>query len=476
MKKLSIFLSLLCFVSFSLSAQELVSVTYKGERSKQQLINQFNNPLIQNGIKMYKITYTTPDLTGALDTASGLLAIPVRDGDFNYPLLCYQHGTVGSRTDVPSNLAGGYELAMVYGGMGYASAAPDFLGLGEARGFHPYVHADTEASAAIDMLYAVRQYAAESDEFSLNDQLFITGYSQGGHAAAALHRELEANFTEDFTVTASAPMSGPYSISVAMKAKILSDDAYYFPAYVPYTFLSYNLAYNINYPIEAYFKAPYAGMIEQFYNEEITLGSLNNMLINTLTSEYGASVARYMIQDSILDVAANEPNHPLSLALADNDVVDWAPQAPTRLYYCMADDQVVYTNSLIADSVMTENGAVDLVAIDINSNADHGGCVEPAVTAALFFFLQYQDITVDAEEPLVERNIKVFPNPVSDYIQLENAPEGAMVQLYDQSGKLKLKTVLNEDQKINVNVLPSGIYSLRLNWKGGQISRQVVKK
>ncbi len=476
MKKLIFILTLLFIASLTIQAQDLVAVTFKGQRSKQQLINQFNNPLIQNAIKMYKITYTTPDLYGAQDTASGLFVIPIRDGDFNYPLLCYQHGTVGSRTDVPSNLAGGYELAMVYGGMGYATCAPDFLGLGEARGFHPYVHADTEASAGIDMLFAARQYDEQSNEFSLNDQLFITGYSQGGHAAAALHRELEANFTDDFTVTASAPMSGPYSISGEMKAKILSYDEYFFPAYVPYTFLSYNLAYDINYPIEAYFKAPYAGMIEEFYNEEITLGSLNNMLINTLSSEFGGSIARHMIQDSILDIAVNQPDHPLNLALADNDVYDWTPQAPTRLYYCMADDQVVYTNSVVADSVMNENGAVDLLAIDINSNADHGGCVEPAVTAALFFFLQYQNITVDTEDPLEELAIRIFPNPVANYIQLENAPIGAIVQLYDQSGKLQLKTQVNEDRKVNVTQVPSGIYSLRLQWKGSQLTRQIMKK
>ncbi|GJM35769.1 MAG: hypothetical protein DHS20C18_47700 [Saprospiraceae bacterium] len=475
MKKANLLFLALLITGLSLSAQELISTTFKGMRTKQQLINQFNNPLFQNGVEMYKITYTTPDLTGALDTASGLLVIPVREGSYNYPMLCYQHGTVGSRTDVPSNLQGGFELALVYGAMGYVTAAPDFLGLGEARGFHPYVHAATEASAAIDMLYAVRQYADENDVY-LNDQLFITGYSQGGHAAAALHRELEANYSEDFTVTASAPMSGPYSISGEMKNKILSTDAYYFPAYVPYTFLSYNLAYAINYPIEAYFKAPYAGMIEQFYNEEITLGSLNNMLISELTSEFGASVARYMIQDSIIDVAINQPDHPLNLALEDNDVYDWTPQAPTRLYYCTADDQVVYTNSLVADSVMTANGALDLMAIDVNPSADHGECVQPAVTAALFFFLQYQSITVDTDEPVAQQNIKIYPNPGNHRIKLEGVPVGARVTMYDQSGKLQLQGVMTEVGQVNVAKLPAGMYSLHIQWDGGQVSRKVVVK
>ena len=115
----------------------------------------------------------------------------------------------GSR---PSERRGGWELAGVGAALGYVAVAPDYLGLGESRGFHPYVHAATEASAAIDLLYAAQEFA-EKQKFPLNGQLFLTGYSQGGHASMALHRELERNYSKIFPVSAAAHLSGPYSIS-----------------------------------------------------------------------------------------------------------------------------------------------------------------------------------------------------------------------------------------------------------------------
>ncbi|MEM1215520.1 MAG: hypothetical protein AAGJ82_07545, partial [Bacteroidota bacterium] len=198
----------------SLTAQTLVSIEAKGQRSQAQLTVQYG-AFIQNGVEMWKVTYTTPDVFNQLDTASGLLIVPQREETTIYPLAVYQHGTVDGPQDIPSNLQGGYQLALILGGMGYATLAPDYLGAGEARGFHPYVHADSEASAAVDMIRAVRAYAAELDLF-LNDQVFVTGYSQGGHASMALHRALELE-VEDIDITAGSHLSGPYSISGIMR-------------------------------------------------------------------------------------------------------------------------------------------------------------------------------------------------------------------------------------------------------------------
>ena len=154
-KSLPIFLSIL-FLGVQLSfAQNLVDAEYKGSISKEDMIANYGF-LMQYGVDMYKITYETNDVFGQLDTASGLLVLPMHDQPTEFPLLCYQHGTINTPTDVPSNLQGGYELATIFAAVGYVTTAADFLGMGESRGFHPYVHADSEASAAIDMLFAAR--------------------------------------------------------------------------------------------------------------------------------------------------------------------------------------------------------------------------------------------------------------------------------------------------------------------------------
>lgn len=465
------------FIFFtSTTAQTLISSEFKGSRSLAQMQADFG-PIMQNGVEMYKVLYETPDIHGNLDTASGLLVIPIRDEPLQYPLLCYQHGTVSSKTDVPSNLRGGYELATVFGALGYITAAADFLGLGEARGFHPYVHADTEASVGIDIMRAARDFA-ENNGVGINEQVFITGYSQGGHAAAAVHLEIQENHSAEFDIAASAPMSGPYSISGAMRGIILSEEAYDYPSYLANTALSYNLAYGLFDSVEDYFKTPYSVRIQQFFDGQITLSSLNTLLIALLTQEAGAPITKYMLQDSILDAITNQPMHPINLALAANDVYDWAPEAPTRLIYCMADDQVVFTNSIIADSVMNANGAPDVMAVDVNSDFDHGQCVEPAVINTAIFFAQYQDLLpVATFETIPHDLIHVFPNPVSDVLVIQQDFAKAQLEVMDVNGKVFLTQSLSSSQEaIDMADLPSGLYILKVTTEAGHWVDKVVKK
>ena len=58
------------------------------------------------------------------------------------------------------------------------------MGLGSSPGFHPYLHARSEATASVDMLRAGRNYCA-SNNIGLNGQVFLAGYSQGGHTEMA---------------------------------------------------------------------------------------------------------------------------------------------------------------------------------------------------------------------------------------------------------------------------------------------------
>ena len=72
-------------------SQQIVSVVSKGNRSLAQMQTLYG-AIIQNGVDLYKVTYTTPDAFGQPDTASGLLVVPVRQQSSRYPVLVYQHG------------------------------------------------------------------------------------------------------------------------------------------------------------------------------------------------------------------------------------------------------------------------------------------------------------------------------------------------------------------------------------------------
>lgn len=113
-------------------------------------------------VNLYKITYWTTGVSDlhlprnqrTLVKATGMLLLPLRTKG-KIPLLSYQHGTSASRKNVPS-YSGNLETLMagaLLGANGYAVSAPDYLGLGGSDVFmHPYLHAESEATASADML------------------------------------------------------------------------------------------------------------------------------------------------------------------------------------------------------------------------------------------------------------------------------------------------------------------------------------
>ena len=457
-------------------SQDLIDSEYLNFQTATNLEAEYGFSVFDYDVDHYKIEYTTLDVHGVLDTASGLISIPDAV-DKAFPLLCYQHGTVGSKTNVPSNLQSDYQIAEALTSTGYISFSPDYLGLGTSRGFHPYVHRRSEASAAIDMMSAVKTFLT-NNSIPFNDQLFITGYSQGGHAAAALQQELEENYSSTISVTASAPMSGPYSISGVMNDFMLSETPYNFVAYLPYTFLSYQTVYgNVFENIEAAFKPDYAVIVEEFYAGNISLNNMNQTFITMLTQDFGDPIPIKMLQDSVVSNFSNNPNHPFRIAIRDNDVHDWVPQAPTRLYYCQADDQVPFMNSIVADSIMNAMGAIDVDAIDINSDLDHEECAIPAVFATYLFFSTYQQIDdlTNVNSLAIERNLSIFPNPTSDVFYIENKNEDGFLQLFNSNGNILLeKNIPKGNHEISTKNFPQGVYWVRMKYANTLVSKKIV--
>lgn len=472
MQRNLLFILFLGSVLAKVPAQQLVSVLPLGSKTQAQLVSEFGLPLVQFGTNYYRITYTTTNVQGQLDTVSGLVALP-DDTTKTYPRLVYQHGTSGSKLDVPSFTANssGTEgsVGLLAAGLGFIALLPDYLGLGVSDGFHPYVHAASEASVAIDMLKALPAFTATYG-IHPNNQLFITGYSQGGHASMALHRAIETDTASPFTVTAAAHLSGPYSIGGVMRNLILSDSIYYYPAYLPNTILSYQTVYgNLYNQIGDVFKAPYATTIDLFFKGSISLNTLNNQLIAQLTANEGAPRPLRMLQPAMVQAVESDPNHPFNIALRENNVYAWAPKAPTRIFYCMADDQVPYQNSLIAFDTMTMLGAVNLVAQDVNPQADHGECYLPALTNTIFFFLNYRQIGAYTAtgDPAVAA-LRFYPNPANQTILLQNLPAGGRLQVFDIGGQLRLTGRPDAgDARLDVSGLENGLYLMRFETASG---------
>ncbi|SER22735.1 hypothetical protein SAMN05444359_1295 [Neolewinella agarilytica] len=457
-------------MSLTLTAQEIVRV--QQQANTQAFILNLVSPIqVEYDVLNYKVVYTTTDAFGQLDTASGLLSIP-DNNDFIFPMAVYNHGTVGERDAVPS--APGVNERFLPQGLaasGFITLSPDYLGLGESDGIHPYVHAATEASAGRDMLLAVRSWL-EEQEIPQNGQLFLTGYSQGGHATQALHRDLQRNPGQDeLTVTAATHLSGPYSISEVMLSTLFAEGQATLPGYIAYTYIAYNSIYGLFNDLGDAFVEPYLTPIRQFSAEELSLAQFNAEL-ERLLGENNAMLGN-IFQDSILQVLADrDTSSAIIQALIDNDTYDWAPEAPTVIFYCTEDEQVPFRNSILADSVMRANGSTS-VLLETGGPQNHGGCVVPAVTRTIELFKSLVDVqAVSLGEVADRRDILLSPNPVNAGGELRlrgmaNANHDYV--LYDASGRALFRGQTSPDGSLSLpESTPRGWLVLRVGLPDGQ--------
>lgn len=476
---------LLLFSLFSwvshLNGQEIVSIDLAGEITKTTgqllLLGLGVNTTLDTGIDIYRVTYNTRGSDGNPDVASGLFMLP-SEIDGPLPIMIYQHGTTDGKDDVPSNLQGGYQLGAIFAGKGMAVLAPDFLGMGVSKGFHPYVHADTEASAAVDMLEALRSYMT-TQEIEWNDQLFITGYSQGGHAAMAVHRYLQFLLPDKYTVTASLPMSGPYSLSGVMRDVAFGDGPFSFPAYMVYSTRALKEINPFLYEDESViFKEEFLPAIEEFIASGNGLFDLNESLVASLIANYGSAIPKELFLDSFRTVVESENNHPFNIALRESDLYDWTPEAPVLMLYCTSDDQVSYRNSIVADSVMNLNGAEDVRAVDVSGgeSLDHSECIVPALNEGIPWVFSFVDTSTPTIEIAQNVNLRLFPNPTDGLMTVISSERVHYVEIYSITGrKVYYSNQESEYLQIELGGLTKGIYLAHIYTDSGVSIKKISR-
>ncbi len=331
-------------------------------------------------VRLYKIVYRTIGPLGEPTEASGALLLP-ENLNQPLPLVSYQHSTVTQTNLAPSSMDLQHSEVTVgaaFATTGYAAVTPDYLGLGASPGLHPYCHARSEATACIDLLRAARTFCA-GNGVVLTNRLFLCGYSEGGHATMALLRELEAYYTNEFTVTACAPMAGPYDLSGVTTSSFLSGVAQPDPYYFLYLLGAYQEVYQLAPSLASLLAPPYDTTLPPLLN-----GNTSGTQINAAMPPDGNPVE--ILKPEYLAAIKSNPRHPLRLALQDNDVYYWIPRAPLHLYHCAADQDVIIANSQVALATFQSLGATQVQLIDPVPSADHSGCTIPSLAGAKAWF------------------------------------------------------------------------------------------
>jgi alpha/beta superfamily hydrolase len=229
-----------------------------------QLLKLTDNPVC--GVDFYYLKFMTVGGAGEMTQSSGALMLPTGAAPTcsgPRPIVEYAHGTqtnqaanIANITD-PSNTEGAL-IAAMFAAQGYIVVAPNYAGYDiSTLGYHPFLDAEQQSGEMMNILAAAR--AALPNTFTPatgdNGQLFLTGYSEGGHVAMATLRALEAAGDK---ITAAAPMSGPYALEAFGDTVFGGGVDLGSTVFAPLLATSYQHAYsNINDPVNPIFSSTY---------------------------------------------------------------------------------------------------------------------------------------------------------------------------------------------------------------------------
>jgi pimeloyl-ACP methyl ester carboxylesterase len=294
------------------------------------------------------LNYTTPGAKSgeASNASAGMLVPSGTDAACKgpFPIIAYSRGTEVSKPRTMASLTDGemQGMAKVFAAWGYVVVATDYLGFAKsAYAFHPYLHADSEATAVIDSIRAARVHAANT-ALPLSGKLMLYGYSQGGHSSLATQRAIETSpvVSGEMPIAAAGHGAAPGALGTSLRTGAEIAGGQFF---VPFLITAWQKVYGDVYttPSEI-FKAPYDSYIENLlpsatdtYTTLVTSGKLP-------PTTYSA----VMFQPTFVP-SLQAGTSPVIRAAVRNDLVasGWNPSSQTRFCAGSGDPTVPYATS-----------------------------------------------------------------------------------------------------------------------------------
>ncbi len=346
---------------------------------KQKSVPKIIMP-VKNGVDIYEIIYRVQWIDGTWRNASGIYYAPKTDKPV--PYMMFGHGTQIEKHRNITDDDSQQMICLIFATDGYATMYPDYYGIGKGEGKHLYQHAWSEAWSFIYMLYAIDELN-QTLGLKHNSQLFLTGYSQGGHSSKAAHKYLQELNDPRFVVTASSPMSGAYDMTGEQEKYMFQE--YPRPFYLPYLLLSYQEAYGIVEADNIYsiFKSPFDTLLPPFFehNDNRTLDELNAMM---------PKIPKDVVTDEMMNEYLNNPDFEFKKRLKENNLTNWKPEAAMQLCYCKGDREVSYKNSEVAYESMKALGATKVKLNNLSDKLDHNTCAGFAVISTKYFFDRFR--------------------------------------------------------------------------------------
>lgn len=321
-------------------------------------------------VTVAQINYRTPSATSPdMSNASGAVLIPSgANCSGPFPLIAYAKGTDVQKPRTLANPQDGETFALMafYAAQGYAVVATDYLGYAQsAFPYHPYLHADSEASTVIDSIRATRNLASALG-LSLSGKVMLTGYSQGGHSSMAAQRAMERDNASEFNLVGAAHLAGPYNMSGSIVAGVANPIAGT-QFFTPFAITSWQKVYgNLYANASDIFNAPYASYIETLMPSP-TLTYTTLLTTGKLPADAPAVALGKLFKSSYLNDVATNPNNATLAAAKKQDLLGWNPKAPVTLCGGSGDPTVGYNlHAVTAFNDFKSRGLTNVTKVDVD--------------------------------------------------------------------------------------------------------------
>ncbi len=312
-------------------------------------------PLMSTNVTLYKVTYTTEYPQGTFIQASGVIFVP-DSLDAAFPTVVYTHGTC-LQQEAPSLLADSvnkYNNGMLTA-LALASAyhcvvlEPDYIGYGASAFItHPYLHKVSLAQSCMDIIKAYRENAGKQ-ALPFNNNIVVTGYSEGGYTAVALHEKIQETPAAGFTVKKTVAGSGPYD-NTAIALELMTKSTDLNPVEVS-SFLWVLEMFKTDY----HYSKPYSDIFSEEDNALLKAQDYN--LAYLAPVQYGLhSNPALLFKPELVTGVLDGTEQELLTISKENSLVEFAPKDSLIFVYGGADTWVYPVNTENAYNAMSAKG------------------------------------------------------------------------------------------------------------------------
>ena len=315
----------------------------------QKAMAHFLDIRLINHVNGYRIEYKTVDPFDRRSKikVSGLLLVP--SGGYTLPLLAYFHPTLLHKNQAPSLIPHSFlsldpfaddrAMMILLALQGYIVFAPDYIGYGSSEDrIHPYLYKPSVAQTTRSMLQAL-VLAFHEQNIHFKRDLFIAGYSQGGHGALAFAEAMQKD-PMSFNIKAVFAGGGLYDLLYTARQYLdqqtFSENMLFLTSYLLQSY-SYIYEWDLN---EIVRRPSYRKVISSMFKYDDLFSSVQD-LPKRIDSLFRSQFIR--------DIKDQDKNYNLfQFPLVENSIYGWTPDFPILLYHGKEDDIVPYNNMKIA--------------------------------------------------------------------------------------------------------------------------------